>query len=48
MMRANDQEDPKHPHPSAGGKKRTNPLESTEGIPWRHLKDENRDRHRHL
>jgi len=47
-MRDHDQEDPKKPRPVGAVKKRTNPLESAEGIPWRHLKDDDRDRHRHL
>jgi hypothetical protein len=47
-MRDYDEEDPKKPQPVQVAKKRTNPLEAMEGIPWRHIKDDDRDRHRHL
>ncbi len=47
-MRDYDEEDPKKPRPVGVTKKRTNPLEGSEGVPWRHLKHDDRDRHRHL
>lgn len=48
-MREYDEEDPKNPRPITTQKKRTNPLEAGEALPWRHLrKDDERDRHRHI
>ena len=47
-MRDYDEEDPKKPQPVGVAKKRTNPLEGMEMAPWRPLKDEDRDRHRHI
>ncbi|CAN5865200.1 hypothetical protein BH11MYX3_BH11MYX3_37210 [soil metagenome] len=47
-MRDTDELDPKKPHPVRTMKKRTNPLEGMEGQPWRPIKDEDRDRHRHV
>jgi len=47
-MRDYDEEDPKKPQPIGVAKKRTNPLEGMEMAPWRPLKDEDRDRHRHI
>jgi len=48
-MREFDDEDPKRPRPVTTPKKRTNPLEASEGVPWAHLrKDAERDRHRHI
>lgn len=47
-MRDYAEEDPKKPRPVAVPKKGTNTLEGSEAMPWRHIKDEERDRHRHL
>ena len=48
-MREYDEEDPKNPRPITTQKKRTNPLEASEALPWSHIrKDDERDRHRHL
>jgi len=48
-MRESDEEDPKTPRPNATEKKRTNPLEAGEALPWRHIrKDDERDRHRRI
>lgn len=40
--------EPKDPRLVAPAKKGTNSLEGSEGLPWRHLKDAERDRHRQL
>ena len=42
-----DNEDPKPPHPTRPPKKGANALEASEGLP-RHVKDADRDRHRHV
>ncbi len=49
VMREEDEQDPKSPRPVTVAKKRTNPMEAGEAVPWSHLrKDDDRDRHRHI
>lgn len=48
-MREYDEQDPKNPRPITTQKKRTNPMEASEALPWSHIrKDDERDRHRHI
>jgi len=48
MRQPPEEDDPKHPHPVHVRKKELNAPEAAEARPWVHLKDEDRDHHRHV
>lgn len=47
-MRDYDEQDPKKPRPVKVQKKAPSSQEALEATPWRHIKDMDRDRHRHV